>query len=225
MTGRQRHFAAQALEQFVTQFKPGAPLFREHGTVVVGHLRSIELVASEGETELWGDADIAQPPGTQSLEEFAGTGFSVAVVEHGADWRGDEALVVAVDTIAFSDAARRRLRKRLPALMRPYVIRYHQFAFSPPAAIVLDARDGMVLHGDDVDLPKLRTAIARALADLVIEAELDADSVLLRMRFPNSLELDVGIPTSPPSDVREAVRSAVDTFLTQTAEAGGEIDA
>jgi hypothetical protein len=197
----------------------GAPLYREHSSRVIGRLTSVELrTGHDGETELWGDAEI-DLPSSESLEAFAGTGFSVSVVEYDRDYRGNEALVIAVDSVAFSSGPLAGFRKRIKRICPAYVTWYHQFATVPRAAIVLDAHDRMSFR-----TAHARSVAAAEMADAftVLAESLGKDvaSLLLRIRTPQGLETDIEIPLGQP-ETTETIRSGVEQLLAAAAPMGG----
>src|SRR5712692_7562453 len=92
--------APEALNAIAEQFRPGMPIFKNHGATRIGEWHRVEVrTRPDGEHELYAEGEVEVPEG-ESYEGYLGPAWSIAFAES-PTLRGDEVAIVAIDSLAF----------------------------------------------------------------------------------------------------------------------------
>lgn len=202
-----------ALQKMVDSFRPGGPIFSEHGARQIGRAKSLELrPRPDGEWEVYGEADIDIPLGESEdsvLADLPKGGWSIGITEVGEDAPPEPVAIIGIDSLAFHDRDREEARISFEAIpVSVYVTWYHQFAEVPQPAIILD----LVRHAFLSMPPEVWNQVFKTLEDVVVRLifrEPKRTTPLIFRLRAGDVRLNVEVPPEAnPAVVREVFRGA-----------------
>jgi hypothetical protein len=202
-----------ALQKMVDGFRPGGPIFSEHGARQIGRAQSLELrPRPDGEWEVYGEAEIDIPPGESRDSVLAGLpkgGWSMAITEVGEDAPTEPVATIAIDYLAFDERDREEARIRFRAVpVSVYVTWYHQFAEVPQPAVVLDLVRNAFLSMPPEVWNQLFKTLEDVVLRLIFREPKRSTPLIFRLRA-GELRLNLEVPPdADPEIVREVFRGA-----------------
>lgn len=205
MPGRNFRFTRENLQQFVDNFRPGLPMYREHGTQLLGVGVSQELrQRDDGDWEVFGVFDIyaEADESEESVLARLGRGVSPAFLETGEDAPETPALTLGIDSLAFTEEDLSEARAALRDLgVTTYVTWYHQLAAEPQPAIVLHLAQQVLAALP----PEVWTQLVKTVQELVIELIFRepkrTTTAVLRARIDASHPTTVELPPDADPEV------------------------
>jgi hypothetical protein len=180
----------------VAGFKPGTPLFRDHSEKVIGTIRSVSLrERDDGEWELIGEFDV-DLPADEALETFLGRALSIAFTESDPAG-GKQAITIGLDSIAFNAEDFEELRGELAELHEVRVAPYHQFAYVPPPAILVDLASNIVPILQGAAGSALWAALIVGVSRFVGRKRAKMQSLRFKLKGPDGLLVQAELPANP----------------------------
>jgi len=202
----------EALQGMVDHFRPGQPIFREHGVRQIGRGVSAMLrQRDDGEWEIYTESDIDIPAGETEDSVVAGLprGWSIGFTELEEDRPKDPVVTLGIDSIAFTEQDRDEARTQFRDVpVSVYVAWYHQFADAPQAAVVMDlARQALMSLPPEVWNQLFKT-LEEVVLRLIFREPRRTGPLVFRMRAdPLMIDLEVP-PDAKPEMVKEVFRGA-----------------
>ncbi len=198
MPGRDFRFTREHLQLAVNNFQPGLPMYREHGTQLIGVGVSQELrQGDDGEWEVFGVFDIYAEPdeSDESVLARLGRGISPAFLAIEEDAPKNPALTLGIDSLAFTHQDLKEARAALQEVgVTTYVTWYVQLAAEPQPAVVLHlAQQALAALPPEVWTQLMKT-VQEAVVKLIFREPRPTTPTVLRAKFDSGDRLDVSVP-------------------------------
>jgi hypothetical protein len=198
MPARDFRFTREHLQLFVNNFQPGLPMYREHGTQLIGVGVSQELrQRDDGDWEIFGVFDIYAGPdeSDESVLARLGRGISPAFLAIDEDAPKNPALTLGIDSLAFTHQDLSEARAALQEVeVTTYVTWYVQLAAEPQPAVVLHlAQQALVALPPEVWTQLMKT-VQEVVVKLIFREPRPTTPTMLRAKFDGGDRLDVSVP-------------------------------